>query len=452
MPALTRLFEKYPYVILVVFEGTLGLDEFPELLPYRDRIETRKLVKHADLLHEIGRFDINIAPLELNPYCESKSELKYFEAALLKIPTIASPSAPYQQAITSEFNGFLAPDSEAWFKYLELLVTNKTMRNMVGANAYNQILFQYGPENRLLSFLKLLIDLDIFDRLNIRNANFWKRSFLFKEMIGPTVPSKNMLINFCEYETIFEQKGLYYSQVGVVVPLFNYENYVIEALESIRNQTIDNLDLVIVDDCSTDSSLSVALEWLQKYSYRFSNCAILKHKINSKLSNTRNTGFNYLQTKWIMPVDPDNVIYPNCLQACLNEIEQNQAAVVYPILELFGDDPDLIESYYNVKAIGAFEWDPYKLAIGNYIDAMALINKSAWAKVGGYDAGMRHGWEDYDLWLKFIENGFWGGNVPETLGGYRVHGNSMLRKVTNVAVDERRGEILFRHPWVDKIN
>ena len=89
---IAALLDQLPSVMLTVV-GHLDLDEFPELTGKRDRIETRPLVPHRELLNEYARLDVNLAPLECGnlrfPFCEGKSELKYFEAALVKVPTVA---------------------------------------------------------------------------------------------------------------------------------------------------------------------------------------------------------------------------------------------------------------------------------------------------------------------------------------------------------------------------
>jgi glycosyltransferase involved in cell wall biosynthesis len=74
------------------------------------QIEWREFVPLDQLPNEIAQFDVNLAPLEVgNPFCEAKSELKYFEAALAGVPTIASPTGPYRRAIRHGETGFLVP-------------------------------------------------------------------------------------------------------------------------------------------------------------------------------------------------------------------------------------------------------------------------------------------------------------------------------------------------------
>jgi hypothetical protein len=77
--------------------------------------------------------------------------------------------------------------------------------------------------------------------------------------------------------------------------------------------------------------------------------------------------------------------------------------VAYPILQQFGE---------GIGKMGLLEWMPAQFANGNNIDAMALIRKSAWQAVGGYQSMRPNGWEDYDFWCKFVEKGFWESAFP----------------------------------------
>src|SRR5438270_307388 len=80
--------------------------------------------------------DINLAPLEpSNPFCEAKSELKFFEAAVVGVPTIASATEPFAAAIEDGVSGLLANDAEGWRRALDLLVSSKDRRRAIGAAA-----------------------------------------------------------------------------------------------------------------------------------------------------------------------------------------------------------------------------------------------------------------------------------------------------------------------------
>jgi glycosyltransferase involved in cell wall biosynthesis len=171
--------------------------------------------------------------------------------------------------------------------------------------------------------------------------------------------------------------------------------------------------------------------------------ALLKNHQNSKLARTRNAGIGFAQTEFVLPLDADNLLLPNCLERCIALLDETAAAMAYPTLELFGDDRRLM---------GVYEWDPTRLQFGNYIDAMTMLRKACWAAVGGYSP-LDFGWEDYDLWCKFAEVGFWGVRVPQVTARYRVHGKSMLRTCTNLAVTKARvlADITARHPWLEPL-
>src|SRR5262249_46403433 len=95
---------------------------------------------------EIARTAINLAPLEVgNAFCEAKSELKYFEAASVRVPTIASPTEPFAAAITHGVNGFLANRTEEWYHCLTRLVTDGQHRVEMGNNALSHVLATYTP-------------------------------------------------------------------------------------------------------------------------------------------------------------------------------------------------------------------------------------------------------------------------------------------------------------------
>jgi len=115
------------------------------------------------------------------------------------------------------------------------------------------------------------------------------------------------------------------------------------------------------------------------------------------------------------------------------------AAVTYSLVKKFGEGTGLIGGV----------WKPSALARGNYIDAMARIRKSAWAAAGGYSGPIRvQGWEDCDLWCKFVKLGFMGEFVPEILCRYRVHRLSLLQSTTNPNLDQVKLEMAQLHPWL----
>lgn len=206
------------------------------------------------------------------------------------------------------------------------------------------------------------------------------------------------------------------SEVTVIVSLYNYAQYIEQALDSVKNQTLKNMSIVIVDDCSQDQSAAIAKQWLIEHCTRFCDSLLLVHETNKKLPSTRNTALRYSKTPYVCILDADNILYPRCLEALLDGIRNSGASFAYCITEKFGS---LQEDVFNLTP-----WNPSLLKQGNIIDAMALIRKDILDRVGAYSQ-LDEGMEDYDLWIKIAKIGGWGIQIPEILARYRDHRDSL---------------------------
>ncbi|KKU54751.1 MAG: Glycosyl transferase group 1 [Candidatus Moranbacteria bacterium GW2011_GWE2_47_10] len=88
--------------------------------------------------------DINIVPLELgNPFCEAKSELKFFEAGIVGVPTVAVANRTFSEAIEEGVDGFLAKDTQQWIEKLELLILDANLRKEMGKKARGKASSKY---------------------------------------------------------------------------------------------------------------------------------------------------------------------------------------------------------------------------------------------------------------------------------------------------------------------
>ncbi len=125
--------------------GLLELDG--SWLPFAERIERAGFMDSLDMLRDMRRCDINIAPLEEgNPFCEGKSELKFFEAAIIEVPTIASRTAPYRGVIEDGVNGMLASDPAEWKTKLCQMVSSVSERCAMAAKARVDALERFSPD------------------------------------------------------------------------------------------------------------------------------------------------------------------------------------------------------------------------------------------------------------------------------------------------------------------
>jgi glycosyltransferase involved in cell wall biosynthesis len=108
-PALARHLEKNPTTEFVI-AGYLDLP--PVLEPFADRIERLAFMNILELQAAMASVDINVVPLQHNDFTHCKSELKFFEAALVETPTIAAATPVFQSAIDHGHNGFLVNDHD----------------------------------------------------------------------------------------------------------------------------------------------------------------------------------------------------------------------------------------------------------------------------------------------------------------------------------------------------
>jgi glycosyltransferase involved in cell wall biosynthesis len=124
------------------------LDIGPALRAFTDRIDTRPLTDFLTLQTLIGSADINIVPLLTNVFSNSKSELKYFEAAVVETPTLASPTYTFQRAIEDGVNGFLV-DAYDWEARLEQAVRGELDLAAVAERGLEDVLRRYTPESQV---------------------------------------------------------------------------------------------------------------------------------------------------------------------------------------------------------------------------------------------------------------------------------------------------------------
>jgi hypothetical protein len=227
-------------------------------------------------------------------------------------------------------------------------------------------------------------------------------------------------------------------RVSVVTALHNHAEHVAAALDSVARGGFREFELVVVDDGSTDRSGAAVTEWMRDHDSI--PAALFRHSVNRGLPATRNAAIDFARGEYVLVLDADNELHPHCLERLTAALDADPgASFAYGILETFDERGP-------TGLIGFLGWDPERLRRHNYIDALALIRRSALREVGGFTTDLRlYGWEDYDLWCKLASRGMRAAHVKEIVARYRVSGSSMI-SLTNLSLEDAQAALAERHP------
>ncbi len=254
------------------------------------------------------------------------------------------------------------------------------------------------------------------------------------------------------HQVLWTHQGGTPALAAVCVSLFNYAGRILTALESVRAQSLEPLELLIVDDGSSDDGPALVQRWLAQHGQRFSRVLLVQHTDNAGLAAARNTAFALATAPWCFVLDADNQLEPDAVAHCLAlaAAAPLQTAVVHPLVELVIEGDPLSSQPAGSEPhalISGFSWQRAHFLERNVVDAMALVRRSAWQQVGGYD-DIPGGWEDYDFWCKLIEAGWHGILCPQRLARYHSHASSMLATQTHLRLRRVSRVLQQRHPWL----
>lgn len=222
--------------------------------------------------------------------------------------------------------------------------------------------------------------------------------------------------------------------ISVVIPCYNQANFLAEAIESVIAQTFTDWEIIIVNDGSPDNTSEVAEALLRKYPH--SPIRLMK-QANGGLAEARNAGIRTARGAFILPLDADDKIEPALLEKAFALLESEpDTAIAYTDVTHFGS---------AARTIQAAEYDFSLLCENNQLNYCSLYPREAWEQVGGYNANMVWGYEDWEFWIGCGELGFRGQRIPEPLLLYRVKESSMYTKALQHD-EELRARIVMNHP------
>lgn len=202
--------------------------------------------------------------------------------------------------------------------------------------------------------------------------------------------------------------------ISVIMPLYNAESFVSEAIESVRCQTVENWELFVIDDCSTDGSVDVA----RKYCEIDPRIKLLRNEKNSGVSVTRNRGIDAARGEYIAFLDSDDVWLPEKLQRQLSLMKEKNGDISYCSYAIIGADGKKAKDDYLVRARAEFK----NILKENYIQCSAMLIRADLVKEIKFRTDFYH--EDYILGLDLLRRGCVAVGCTEILLKWRYIENS----------------------------
>ncbi|MGH7320496.1 MAG: glycosyltransferase family 2 protein [Candidatus Rokuibacteriota bacterium] len=200
-------------------------------------------------------------------------------------------------------------------------------------------------------------------------------------------------------------------RASVIIPCYNLGRYLDEAVASVLAQTLQDFEILVVDDGSTEPETRRLLA-----EYRQPKTRVI-HSDNRGLPAAKNLGIQETTGAYVCALDADDRLEPTMLEKSVRVLDEDPSlAFVSHWLRSFGDEER--------------EWTPERcdfpaLLDMNTVNGAALVRREAVMAVGGFDETMRQGCEDWDLWISLVERGFRGAILPEVLFRYRKRADSM---------------------------
>jgi len=237
--------------------------------------------------------------------------------------------------------------------------------------------------------------------------------------------------------------------ISVIIPAYNAEKFIAKTLESVLSQTYQNIEILVVDDGSTDTTAEIVKSFAQK-----DRRIILLQQSNAGVAAARNLAIQKSQGEYIAAIDADDIWYPQNLEKqieCLTKSEPT-VGVVYSWSVDINEQDLLTGGFYNSTIAGeVYQALVYKYFIGNA--SSSLIRRACFEKIGGYNCQLKlenaQGCEDWELHLRIAQH-YQFKVVPEYLVGYRQITSSMSCNFTAMAKSQSliMADVQQRHPEI----
>lgn len=221
--------------------------------------------------------------------------------------------------------------------------------------------------------------------------------------------------------------------VSIVLPVYNGAEFLKESIDSVLAQTHQNWELLILDDCSTDETPSIAME----YQALDSRVTYYRNEKNLKLPGNLNRGFSLAKGDYLTWTSDDNRFRPRALEMMLATLKGNpQAQLVYAsyqIMDKMGDKHQIFYADSNKDHILG----------SNIVGACFMYTRKVYETVGEYDTELFLV-EDFDYWQRVLMQ-FEAVAISDVLYDYRWHENSLTSTKKQVAFGERQEKMLLKN-------
>lgn len=220
---------------------------------------------------------------------------------------------------------------------------------------------------------------------------------------------------------------MYLPLVSVAIVTYNSSEFIIETLDSVKNQHYQNIELIISDDCSSDNTVVLCSDWIKDNSTRFVNCKLITSTRNTGVAANCNRALDAVSGEWYKMLDGDDVLCPNCILDFVHYINEHpERLCIASGVNTYQDSID--DNHIIQKEVGFNDgfYDLDKdsqlrsLAKGNGIVSSSIILNTRFLKeIGGFE--IKYFYEDYPLFLNVLEAGQKIWFMHSVSCGYRIH-------------------------------
>lgn len=221
--------------------------------------------------------------------------------------------------------------------------------------------------------------------------------------------------------------------VSIVVLTYNSEKYVLETLESARNQTYSNIELIVTDDCSADNTVKICRDWLAKEGSRFVRAELVTSPCNTGIPANANRGYKIARGEWIKGIAGDDILNKDAIEQFLKSYNGNHYIVATSYKKLLaksGGENCYSDRVFPIKKdIAVYnlpvEKQYQKILWYCFVTAPTVFFKrDLFEKVGYFDEQYRL-MEDWPFWLKCLEQGYKIDFFPILTVCYRINCGSV---------------------------